>query len=812
MYSLFFTFDVVRKFREICLSIDEIIYRFINYLFSVFDILSRTRLFSSDIIADFTNRTYIILSVVMLFALAYAIMTVIINPDKATNGDKSGFGIVKRVIVALIVLVFTPTVFNFAYGVQESVIDSNVIGKLVLGRTQSTTTEELKGEFVVSLFQGSFYLTDKAGDLATLEYEDASLSAKINGDIGAFEDLLDYVENGQARYNNLLSLIIGLFAAYCLVIFCFDLGVRCAKLAFFEMIAPIPALLYIIPGKESSFKTWTKEILNTFFEVFVRVGVIYFITYAFYLISKAFDNGSLLGDIASPSSAVGITVKLFIILGLLVFALRVPKLICDILGIKSEGLLSFKKRWDEGKKAIMAATTPARKAIGAEAGKIAAKRAYKAGVRAGNTDTFFKRRLASFHGLRNGWNGGLRNMGKAYDYELDVQDSYAHNRNKGQFAQIVGGVSDSLRDNFGFGSRYDYIKKRAELERDYENAPRMETINNLRRATEIKTQKIKADHKAYVDDNQSVFDAIVKRDEILEKELAKANSKEILDETNLKTSSYESSKTNTFKSTYVDAKGKAQSFNLYEFMEERARLVKEKASAIEIKRIDDAIADHRKDYLDYAANYSGMNWSSLEAMKQRAYDDQTLTEAQRTKIVNGVEAAKDALKIQYNAKDEADQLSAYVTANQELKNLLNLNDTKIGFKTISDGDGNVTGEHEEIDINVLRRMADGDEAFSIKKKIGKLIDEENRSLNNALAVGKITEDVVYYGDNNERLNAKGLTFLEANRILKDRNDKVEEKNKATEKLIESYVSEKVNAENRKRQSDQIKSLKKNNKV
>ena len=482
-------------------------------------------MFSSDIIADFTNRTYIILSVVMLFALTYAIMTIIINPDKASGSDKSGLGIVKRVVIALIVLVFTPTVFDFAYGIQESVIDSNVIGRVLLGRSDSTTTEELKGEFTVSLFQGSFYLTDKAGDLATLEYDDAVLSAKINGDITAFEDLLDYVENGQAKYNNFISLIVGCFAAYCLIIFCFDLGVRCAKLAFFQIIAPIPALLYIIPGKESTFKSWAKEVLNTFLEVFVRVGVIYFITYAFYLISKALDNGSLLGDLASPTSATGVMVNLFIILGLLVFALRAPKLICDLLGIKADGLLNFKKRWDEAKHALTVASTPVRKPAGAIAGQVAANMAYKRGIKNGNTGSATKRLSANLHGLANGWRSGIMNVGNAYDYEFETQQSYARNPELGGLRGAIRAEREHLQRKFGFESPYEY-ERRDEMTRMENDIRRSRKENeNYQEQKQVYDKNSKSIYDSFISDNKDAYDKNDSLDNSIKSWVSKASSK-----------------------------------------------------------------------------------------------------------------------------------------------------------------------------------------------------------------------------------------------------------------------------------------------
>ena len=500
MSILLFNFDVVAKFRELCFFIDEIIYSFVSNLFKVFDVLARTRLFSSDLVADLTNRTYIILSVVMLFALVYSFMTIIINPDKASSSDKAGFGIVKRVIIALVVLVFTPTAFEFAYGVQESVIDNNVIGRLLVGSSTEFNADSVSGDFVVSLFQGSFYLKQNASDLARLEYQDATISAKLNGDITAYEDVLDYVP-GDVTYNNIISLIVGGFAAYCLVIFCFDLGVRCAKLAFFEMIVPIPALLYIIPGKEGSFKTWTREVLKTFFEVFVRVTIIFFMTYVFNIIGTAFDNGSLLGDLASTGSTVGVAVKLFIIIGLLVFALRAPKLICDILGIKSEGILSFKKRWDETKKAVATATTPVRKAVdkglGTAIGIRYANKAKKIGedIR-GKKQTKFQSFMTTAGGVVNGFRGGYRKAGYAFDYEMSNQQWYssADYESMTTGKRLISDLDNRMRNNVGAPSLYR--EKEAQIELDY-NYQLAAIENRLSARKHAISNKISAINSAY---------------------------------------------------------------------------------------------------------------------------------------------------------------------------------------------------------------------------------------------------------------------------------------------------------------------------
>ena len=62
----------------------------------------------------------------------------------------------------------------------------------------------------------------------------------------------------------------------------------------------------------------------------------------------------------------------------------------------------------------------------------------------------------------------------------------------------------------------------------------------------------------------------------------------------------------------------------------------------------------------------------------------------------------------------------------------------------------------------------------------------------------LSDKVYYFADDGiTRLKAKGKSLLELERIISDRQTKVEELNKATEKLIESYVSDKENAERHK---------------
>jgi len=505
-----FNMDYVRAFYQICLSIDVLLYKLIGSAFQIFNILSEARLFSSETIGRFTSRVYLIVSVVMLFILAYSFLTVIINPDNMTKGNSSPGKIVKNILVALVVLVFTPTAFNYAYGFQTSLIKNNVVGKIVIGAEKSDDIYAMSGEFATTVFTGSYYLAEVHSEEAELYYDTAVMSSKLENNIGAFVDTIPYVQTGDIEYNYVISTIVGAFVLYILVAFVFDLGLRAVKLAFLELFAPVPALLYMIPGKEKSLNTWFKDTLQTFFEVFVRIGVLFFCIYLIAEVDRSIDN--ILGFNQVSGFMVRNICRIFVIIGILLFAKQAPQLICDILGIKNEGaLLSLRKRLNDTKDAIKGVAAPVAGAVnrigGAVGGVVAARKAYREGLKAGNKDSRLKSGLASFHGLRNGFNGGLRNIGAAYNYEMETQRSYALDKNEDTFTQVKNASKDMLRDNFGFQTRYEDYKRQVQIKRDNELSSHREYVTAAENAMNEKRQKIDEKFDASINDNGEAFNA-----------------------------------------------------------------------------------------------------------------------------------------------------------------------------------------------------------------------------------------------------------------------------------------------------------------
>lgn len=145
------------------------------------------------------------------------------------------------------------------------------------------------------------------------------------------------VVSGDITYMMILSTIAGIFVLYILVSFCIDLGVRVVKLAFFQLIAPIPILSRIMPGKNSVFNNWLQNTGKVFLEVFIRVLVIFFGIFILDKIPEAIEN-IFGGNATGAFPGVKIFVKLFLILGVLMFIKQAPKLISDTFGFKDSNM------------------------------------------------------------------------------------------------------------------------------------------------------------------------------------------------------------------------------------------------------------------------------------------------------------------------------------------------------------------------------------------------------------------------------------------------------------------------------------------
>lgn len=169
------------------------------------------------------------------------------------------------------------------------------------------------------------------------KWSDAKAEILADGDFNRITSFAEAITGGEMDYTPVLSTIAGLILLYMIFSFCLDLGVRAAKLAFLEILAPLCLLISIIPSKKDLLNNWLKKVGTVYLEVFIRIFCVCGVAL---LISKL-DNTILkqLGDLAQA----------VIVLGLVIFAKQIPKFISELTGIDSGNMkLGIKEKLAEG--------------------------------------------------------------------------------------------------------------------------------------------------------------------------------------------------------------------------------------------------------------------------------------------------------------------------------------------------------------------------------------------------------------------------------------------------------------------------------
>lgn len=445
--------------------LDKIVYGFIQDLYNLFFQISNVSLLSDTTVANFAQRIYVIIGVFMLFKVAISLITMLVSPDSMSKG---GPALIKRIVVALALLVLTPNIFTLGYRIQSYIIQDNVLGNLILGSASDTENVEqayVDGGQIIALqvFKGFFHpksTADNSVEIKTPEdCGDATEDdeACIYATAKTIEDFGDIIGSDNYSYSFFISTIAGGFVAWMILMYCFDLAVRAVKLSFLQLIAPVPILANIEESKGSSiFKNWVSQSVSCFLSIFIRLITIYFIIF---VISELVGVNGLgyytfdakLGEFVYMSGYSNWLLSAFVIIGLLLFAKQVPQLIEDITGIKSE------KAFSAGKMGMFGAAL-AGGVGGAIVGGAANLGNYMAGRRAmlKNQKNWTTEEQAEFESK---YGSGLGAVGRALRTTAGgmgsggVRAGYAAGKGKGIFAGINAGRVGSIqaRNNRAMG-------------------------------------------------------------------------------------------------------------------------------------------------------------------------------------------------------------------------------------------------------------------------------------------------------------------------------------------------------------------------
>lgn len=158
-------------------------------------------------------------------------------------------------------------------------------------------------------------------------------------------------------YNFLAATLSGIAVTFLLIIICVDIAIRTIKLAFLQVISPIPVISYIDVKDSKLFSGWVKESITTYLQLFIRLAVVFFSVLLFRWLSESVTNNTAI-------------VNIFMIIGILLFTFQMPRLLCELFNLNKEnGFLSLIK--NAGKFAIGASAIGI-STIGGTAANIAA--------------------------------------------------------------------------------------------------------------------------------------------------------------------------------------------------------------------------------------------------------------------------------------------------------------------------------------------------------------------------------------------------------------------------------------------------------
>lgn len=366
---------VASFFYTILLLLNTAIYSFISFIYNIFLLLAGGgSIFDKTQINGLVSRIYVIIGVVVLFLVAYSLLKSMINPDESLKGKKSPVNIIKDVIISIVLISFVPTIFQFAFEFQNSLLVENTIGKIIAGSKEGSTDHQntiREGGYTMAegVWQAFIYVNpdgDKDGTpFCSNEEEELNLKTSDGVDCKkvmvdsttSFNDLwkksrenttftnmimlVPRIIDGQVSYIFLLDTVAGVFVLFVLLQYCLDMALRLVKLAVYELIAPIPILSRIIPNEQASkvFSNWIKATLSTFTEVFIRIAILYFaviiISTVGASITNIFDGGLLTFANSKHLFLTGLIAKALIIIGIILFVKQAPEILKEITGLDS---------------------------------------------------------------------------------------------------------------------------------------------------------------------------------------------------------------------------------------------------------------------------------------------------------------------------------------------------------------------------------------------------------------------------------------------------------------------------------------------
>ena len=386
-------FSWLSPLRAICMAIDGVLYSLLDNAYDLVIKLSTAELLKPATIKSLTGNLYIIFGVVAFFRLALLLVNAIIDPEKLNEKGKGLSNIFFRVVGMVILLAVTPFLFEMSYDLQGKLVGAdaseNIIFKTILGNNANIASPKnsnagkalqnialsslitIDKEYLVNdkqcnvgendcgfypltcvpnnddegtcTLQGEYVYGDncswpncqKAVDKYNEMYVAEDMSpAKLAAYAGTSKKIeVEGVEQEVYVYNYMFIItgIVGVAMTYIIISFAIDIAVRMFELIVLEILSPLFIATFVDPKSAQSgpFKNWLSAVGKSYASLYIRLAIIALMVLLVSIInqSKMFQS---MGDVSGWA-------KIFMVIGLLIFAKKAPKWIGDMIGIKGDG-------------------------------------------------------------------------------------------------------------------------------------------------------------------------------------------------------------------------------------------------------------------------------------------------------------------------------------------------------------------------------------------------------------------------------------------------------------------------------------------
>ena len=338
------------EIRELCLRLDMVAFSFIDNIYSLFNAIASESLITNTVIKQVLNNVYVLVGIFAFFRIAMLLINSIINPDAL---NKQGAGLSKiffNTVIMLVLLVFTPTLFQMSRDFASAVVNGNYVQKLFINVNDS---EILKPEKEMQRIAIGAVITKEdritCGDGSSDCDKAVQCLNNINGvdpqgdkecvtkkgvawgklaDYNGVREKVDGDKVYVYNYRPLVLTIVGWLITYVLLSFTFDVAKRMIELAVLEIVSPLFIATIVDPKSMQSgpFKKWLKTLGNSYASLFLRIAAISIMLLCVRLLSYW-----------KPSAEVGAFGKLIILIAFLIFVKQLPKWFSNMLGMDGDG-------------------------------------------------------------------------------------------------------------------------------------------------------------------------------------------------------------------------------------------------------------------------------------------------------------------------------------------------------------------------------------------------------------------------------------------------------------------------------------------